>query len=349
MQTVWLDKPYYSLDAYIKRTFGEKYYKIALNGGFTCPNRDGTLSRGGCIFCSAGGSGDFAQKTDAASIQEQLSAGRTLFHEKNTGNRFIAYFQAYTNTYGPVSYLRDIYTAALAVPDVAGISIATRPDCLGPDVLSLLAEIKALYPDKFIWVELGLQTIHEETAAFINRGFPLSVFEEAAAALFRIQLPYIVHVILGLPGETKEQMYDTCSYLNHIPFPAEPAVSLSPSGKGCPPPLAKNALRPFGIKLQLLHILKGTVLADKYLSGGLPGFSVLSQEDYTDILIHCLEILSPDITIHRLTGDGPKDLLLAPLWSLNKKNILNTLHKTMRQRGTYQGRCFYDTGCIHTL
>lgn len=341
MNPLWLDKPYYSLDAYIKKTFGEKYYKIALNGGFTCPNRDGTLSRGGCIFCSTGGSGDFAQKTDAVSIQAQLSAGRSLFHEKNTGTRFIAYFQAYTNTYGPVSYLRDIYTAALAVPDVAGISIATRPDCLGSDVLSLLAEIKALYPNKFIWVELGLQTIHEQTAAFINRGFPLSVFEEAAAALSRIQIPFIVHVILGLPGETKEQMFETCSYLNHIPFSKKPAAALSPSAKDC--------LRPFGIKLQLLHLLKDTVLADKYLSGELPGFSVLSQEEYTDILIHCLEILSPDITIHRLTGDGPKDLLLAPLWSLNKRNVLNTLHRTMRQRGTYQGRCFYDTGCIHTL
>ena len=330
MNTEWLSKPYYSLDAYMKHTYGEKYYKLALDGGFTCPNRDGTLGRGGCIFCSAGGSGDFARRTDAASVREQLLIGRQLLSCKNTGSRFIAYFQAYTGTYAPVSYLRDIYTAALSLPEIAGISIATRPDCLGKDVLALLTELKAGYPKKLIWLELGLQTIHEETAAFFGRGYALPVFEEAMASLAQAAIPVIVHVILGLPNETPEMMYETVRYLNHIPNPQSPS--------------SNTVLRPFGIKLQLLHILQNTALGDMYLENRLPGFSVLSLEEYTDILIHCLELLSPDIVIHRLTGDGPKNLLLAPLWSLNKRNVLNTLHKTMKQRHTYQGRCFYAAG-----
>ncbi len=335
MNTEWLSKPYYSLDAYMKHTYGEKYYKLALDGGFTCPNRDGSLGRGGCIFCSAGGSGDFARRTDAASVKEQLLAGRQLLSGKNTGSRFIAYFQAYTGTYAPVPYLRDIYTAALSLPETAGISIATRPDCLGRDVLSLLAELKAGYPEKLIWIELGLQTIHEKTAAFFGRGYTLPVFEEAMAALAQIDIPVIVHVILGLPDETPEMMYETVRYLNHVPNPQSPS--------------AHTVLRPFGIKLQLLHILQNTALGNMYLEDRLSGFSALSQEEYTDILIHCLELLSPDIVIHRLTGDGPKNLLLAPLWSLNKRNVLNTLHKTMKQRHTYQGRCFYAAGSTNLI
>ena len=323
MNELWLGKPYYSLDAFCKNTYSEKYYKIALDAGFSCPNRDGTLSFGGCIFCSEGGSGDFASRTDASSIEAQLHAGRSLWKSKKTGNKFIAYFQAYTNTYGPVSYLREIYTAALSLPDIAGISIATRCDCMGREVLDLLAELKSLYPDKFIWVELGLQTIHEKTSAFINSGFTLTDFVQAMSNLTAIDIPVIVHVILGLPGETPVQMYETCKYLNRM--------------------------KPFGIKLQLLHILKNTPLGEMYLTNKLKDFSVLSLEKYTDILIHCLEILSPEITIHRITGDGPKDLLIAPLWSLNKRNVLNTLHKTMLARGTYQGRCFYDAGSIDSV
>lgn len=319
----WHAKPYYSLDAYCKNTFGEKYYKIALDAGLSCPNRDGLLSTGGCIFCSAGGSGDFAKKTDAVYVEKQLADGLTLFGDKKIGTRFIAYFQAYTNTYGPISYLRDIYTAALVLPDVAGISIATRPDCLSAEVLALLADLKSCYPDKFIWVELGLQTIHEQTAQFINRGYALPVFTQAMADLHKLDIPVIVHIILGLPGETPAQMYETCNYLNSV--------------------------KPFGIKLQLLHILKNTALAEKYECGELPDYAPLTLEEYTDIVIHCLELLRPDIVIHRLTGDGPKDLLLAPLWSLNKRNVLNTLHQTMRQRGTYQGRCYYDAGPTDTL
>lgn len=329
MNSAWLSKPYYSLDAYLKYTYKEKYYKLALDGGFTCPNRDGTLGQGGCIFCSAGGSGDFAARTTPASIREQLLAGRQLFSEKNTGSRLIAYFQAYTGTYAPVSYLQDMYTAALSLPEVAGISIATRPDCLGADVLELLTELKKHYPEKFIWIELGLQTIHEDTASFVGRGYPLPVFEEAMTALTGRNIPVIVHVILGLPGETPDMMYETVRYLNHIPDIRGTSYA---------------ALHPFGVKLQLLHILQNTALADMYLENRIAGFSVLSQAEYTDILIHCLELLRPDIVIHRLTGDGPKNLLIAPLWSLNKRNVLNTLHKTMKQRHTYQGRCFYAAG-----
>lgn len=329
MNPAWLSKPYYSLDAYLKHTYKEKYYKLALDGGFTCPNRDGTLGQDGCIFCSAGGSGDFATRTTPASVKEQVLAGRQLFRGKNTGSRFIAYFQAYTGTYAPVCYLQDMYSAALSLPEIAGISIATRPDCLGEGVLALLAKLKKRYPDKFIWLELGLQTIHEDTAAFIKRGYPLSVFEEAMTALSGLSIPVIVHVILGLPGETPDMMYETVRYLNHIP-----------DARG----MSHAALHPFGIKLQLLHILQNTALADMYLENRIAGFFALSQEAYTDILIHCLELLSPNIVIHRLTGDGPKDLLIAPLWSLNKRNVLNTLHKTMKQRQTYQGRCFYAAG-----
>lgn len=333
MKSDWLLKPYYSLDAFLKHTYGEKCYKIALDAGLSCPNRDGRLSTGGCIFCSAGGSGDFAVRADAPSIEEQLQKGRALFHDKKTGSLFIAYFQAYTNTYAPVSYLWEIYTAALAVSDIIGISIATRPDCLGEDVLALLKELKKLYPDKFIWVELGLQTIHEKTLRFLNSGLTLSDFEAAVTALDALEIPVIVHVILGLPGETAEDMYATCSYLNHIP---------KADAEG-------ETITPFGIKLQLLHVLKNTPLGAMYLAGSLKHFAPLSMEVYLEILIHCLELLSPDIVIHRLTGDGPRALLLAPLWSLDKRKVLNTLHKTMRQNNTYQGRYYDDAGSADPL
>ncbi|MCH5276004.1 MAG: TIGR01212 family radical SAM protein [Lachnospiraceae bacterium] len=323
MHTDWYGKPYYSLDAYCKNTYGEKYYKIALDGGFSCPNRDGRAGRGGCIFCSAGGSGDFAVNVEPCSISEQLETGRRLFGSKKTGTRFIAYFQAYTGTYAPIDYLQNIYTEALEQPEIGGISIATRPDCLPDEVLTLLTKLKSDYPNKFIWIELGLQTIHEETAAFCNRGYKLPVFKEAMEKLSSLAIKTVVHVILGLPGETPQMMYETCRYLNSTPA--------------------------FGIKLQLLHVLKGTALGESYLSGALPDFKVLSQEEYTDIVIHCLEILRPNMVIHRLTGDGPKNTTIAPLWSLNKRNVLNTLHSTMKQRDTYQGRSYHDAGCAYTI
>ncbi len=309
----WLGKPYYSLDAYCRNTYGEKLYKIALNAGLTCPNRDGTLDTRGCIFCNAGGSGDFAIETRTVpTAAEQLSEGRNLFREKKTGSRYIAYFQAYTNTYGPVPYLRKIYEDALAEESVCGISIATRPDCLGPEILTLLVDIREKFPDKFVWIELGLQTIHEETARFIRRGYDLSCFDSAVRLLRDNAFPIIVHVIIGLPGESAEDSYRTVDYLNHAGI--------------------------WGVKLQLLHVLKGTGLEPLYREGTV---SVLEKEAYLDILIHCLERLSPETVVHRLTGDGPKDLLLAPLWSRNKKDVLNSLHHEMKIRQTFQGRLLH--------
>lgn len=308
----WHGKPYYSLDAYLKNTYGEKLYKIAIDAGFTCPNRDGTLGLDGCLFCSAGGSGDYAVKAaEHPSVREQLDAGIALFRHKKTGARFIAYFQAYTNTYGPVSRLYALYREALDEPSVAGISIATRPDCISVEIIAMLSGLLETYPDKFIWVELGLQTIHEPTAALIRRGYPLSVYDACVSMLHRARIPVITHVILGLPGELKEHMLSTIEHLNRHGV--------------------------WGVKLQLLHVLQGTGLADLFAQGC---YQPLTQESYTSLVIDCLEHLSPDIVIHRLTGDGPRDLLLAPRWSLDKRGVLNTLHRTMKLQGAYQGRLY---------
>lgn len=323
---LWQGRPYYSLDAWCKQKYHEKVYKISLNAGLTCPNRDGTLDTRGCIFCSAGGSGDFAvplspngnragtlygRDLDSVSMQEQIAAGLSLFREKKTGNKFIAYFQAYTNTYGPVNYLNRIYRQALEHPDIVGISIATRPDCLGKDILALLTSLVKDYPDKEIWLELGLQTIHETTAAYIRRGYKLSCFEAACKELSALGIPVIVHVILGLPGETREMLLETISYLNGQPI--------------------------WGVKLQLLHVLRHTDLAEDYAAHK---FDILSKEDYLSLVTDCLTHLSPDIVIHRLTGDGPKDLLIAPLWSGNKRDVLNSLHRYLKERVSYQGMHF---------
>lgn len=305
---LWLDRPYYSLDAYCKHRFKNKVYKIALDAGLTCPNRDGTLDHRGCIFCSAGGSGDFAVKP-MNTVSEQLKAGRQMFGKKKTGDLFIAYFQAFTNTYGNPSYLEEIYEEALKEPYIVGISIATRPDCLPEEILSLLVRLKNKYPDKEIWIELGLQTIHDSTAEYIRRGYPLSVFDSAVQKLKELGFPVVAHVILGLPYETKEMVLETISHL--------------------------NKLKIFGVKLQLLHVLKGTDLALEFLENK---FQTLSREEYMDLLISCIRALSPDIVLHRLTGDGPKDLLIAPLWSLSKRDFFNSLHRRLRESGEYQGQ-----------
>ena len=307
----WHGKPYYSLDAYCKNTFGHKCYKIALNAHLSCPNRDGTLGNKGCIFCSAGGSGDFAVSTAGKTIREQIAEGLSLFGDKKTGQHFIAYFQAYTNTYASVEYLEKIFCSALSAPEICGISIATRPDCLPVEILKLLSDLRQRFSGKFIWVELGLQTIHEDTARFIRRGYSLSCFEEAIAHLKALQIPVIVHTILGLPGEAREQILQTMEYL--------------------------NACAPFGIKLQLLHVLQGTDLADCYLDGK---FEALTKEKYLSLLLECLEHLSPEIVIHRLTGDGPKELLLAPKWSCNKRDVLNSFHKLMKEQNSFQGKSY---------
>lgn len=303
----WNEKPYHSLDYEMKKRFGEKVYRLALNGGMTCPNRDGTVGYGGCIFCSAGGSGEFAAST-SLTISQQLLFQKEQIRSKRPVQKFIAYFQAYTNTYAPVDYLEQIFTEAISDPEIVVLSIATRPDCLGEDVLALLSRLNRIKP---VWIELGLQTIHEDTARLIRRGYPLSCFETAVRALHAHGIEVIVHVILGLPGETHAQMLQTCAYLNAQPIQ--------------------------GIKLQLLHVLRQTTLAEYYKDTQFP---IMTREKYIDLLIHCIEQLSPDIVIHRLTGDGPEPLLIAPLWSCEKRTVLNHLHAEFKRRGTWQGRCF---------
>lgn len=309
----WDGLPYYSMNTWLKQLFGTKAYKLSLDGGMTCPNRDGTCGTRGCIFCSAGGSGEFAARKTSAktSIAAQLEQGRQYFGGKNVGRHFIAYFQAYTNTYAPAARLEALYREALDEPAVVGISIGTRPDCLGGDVFELLDQLNKEYRDKQIWIELGLQTIHEDTAALIRRGYPLTVFEQAVTRLKEISLPIIAHVIIGLPGEDRAMMLKTCRYLS------ERGIS--------------------GIKLQLLHILKNTDLVELYRK---KTFDIPDMMEYIDIIISCLEILPPGMVIHRVTGDGPKNLLLAPLWSLDKRRVLNTLHQEMRRRGTWQSKAY---------
>ena len=303
----WGEKRYYSLDYYLKENYGEKLYKISLNGGCTCPNRDGTCGTRGCIFCSEGGSGDFAS-APSLSIFEQLRAGKELVSRKYHGNGYIAYFQAFTNTYAPITHLRKIFTEAIADPEVKILSIATRPDCLGEEVLALLKELNENKP---VWVELGLQTIHPRTAAFIRRGYELDVFERAVQDLNRIGVTVITHVILCLPGETTEDMLATIDYLNKLPI--------------------------HGMKLQLLHILKHTDLADIYEKNPFP---LPDMETYFQILGKCICQVRPDIVIHRLTGDGPKSLLIVPLWTGNKRLVLNAMQKYFREHDIWQGKDF---------
>jgi radical SAM protein (TIGR01212 family) len=310
---MWDQKRYHSLDYELKKQFGQKVYRLSLNGGMTCPNRDGRIDTRGCIFCSEGGSGDFAAN-GLLSITDQIEAAKKLVFSKIKNPeqaKYIAYFQAYTNTYAPISYLRRIFSEAIDHSDIVVLSIATRPDCIDEEVLSLLCELKEKKP---VWIELGLQTMHESTANLIRRGYPLSVFENCVKRLHDNGIPIIVHTILGLPKETKNDMLKTIKYISELPVQ--------------------------GVKLQLLHILSSTDLGTYYLQGKYQ--DVLTLEEYIDILIACLELLPGDMVIHRLTGDGPKKLLLAPSWSSNKKNVLNTLHKRMKELDTYQGK-YYPT------
>lgn len=290
---------YYSLNQYLKDTFGEKVYKLALDAGFTCPNRDGTLDTRGCIFCSGAGSGDFAECRNL-SVTEQIVQGKKRVEKKIKSGKYIAYFQAFTNTYAPVEKLRNVYEEALMQPDVAAISIATRPDCLPHDVIDLLAELNRIKP---VWVELGLQTIHEKSAEYIRRGYPLAVYDDAVRKLKNAGLTVITHVILGLPGETKEEMKQTVSYV--------------------------GAGGADGIKLQLLHVIHGTDLEKEYLAGK---FKTLELDEYVRLVADCLELLPRNMVIHRMTGDGDKRTLVAPMWSADKKRVLNAL------MGEIQGR-----------
>lgn len=308
---MWDERRYYAIDCYLKQKYGEKVYRLALNGGMTCPNRDGSLDSRGCIFCSPAGSGDFAQQMGTP-IARQLEAAKEQIRRKRNCRKFIAYFQAYTNTYAPVNYLREIFTEAINDPDVVILSIATRPDCLPPETLDLLAELNQIKP---IWVELGLQTVHADTSRFIRSGFTLECFHEAVRLLASRHIPVIVHVILGLPGETREQMLETVCHV--------------------------GSLNIFGIKLQLLHVLSGTDLGTLYRKSPFP---LLSQDEYCGLVADCLERLPEHITIHRLTGDGPKDLLIAPLWSRAKRSVLNQIAQTLKMRGTWQGKYFGSNG-----
>lgn len=287
---------YTSLNSYLRDTFGCKVYKIALNGGFTCPNRDGMKGDRGCIFCSQGGSGEFAGDP-SLSITEQIEQGKELVRDKNKDGKYIAYFQAFTGTYAPVPRLRKLYEEAISNPDIVALSVATRPDCLPKDVLELLDEMNRIKP---VWVELGLQTIHEKTAEYIRRGYPLSEYDRAVKELKNRDITVITHVILGLPGETTDDIKETVSYV------------------------VKSGID--GIKLQLLHILEGTDLAEEYRQGEV---RVLGFEEYIELVKECVDLIPPEIVIHRLTGDGDKKLLLAPEWSSNKKKVINRLRQEL--------------------
>lgn len=299
-----MEKPYRSLNAYYRTLFGRKTAKISLNAGFTCPNRDGVLGTKGCLFCSAGGSGDFAESA-ALSIPAQIAHGKAQTASKWPDAAYIAYFQAFTNTYAPVPRLREVYEAALSCPGIEGLSVATRPDCLPPDVLALLEEFSKRTK---LWVELGFQTANESTARLIRRGYSNNVFCEAVQALAARQIPVIVHIILGLPTEQQADVLRTIDLLNALPI--------------------------HGVKLQLLHVLSDSDLAALYAAGT---YTPLTQDEYIRLLAACIARLRPDIVLHRITGDGNADTLVAPLWSLQKRNVLNSIHKYLRENGIFQG------------
>lgn len=289
---------YLSFNKYLKDKFGQKVYKISLDGGFTCPNRDGKTGTRGCIFCSKGGSGDFAENRDM-SITEQIESGKKKVEKKIKSGKYIAYFQAFTNTYAPVETLRQKYEQAINHPDIVALSIATRPDCLGDDVLRLLDEMNKIKP---VFVELGLQTIHQKSAKYIRRGYDLSIYDKAVRDLKKIGVNIVVHVILGLPNESENDMLETVKYVCE-------------SGAN-------------GIKLQLLHVIDGTDLAKDYEKGL---FKTLEFDEYVNLIVKCVKIIPKDIVIHRLTGDGAKKDLIAPLWSADKKKVLNAINKALME------------------
>ena len=286
-----------TLSTVLREQYGEKIYKLSLSSGCTCPNRDGTVGSGGCAFCSEGGSGEFA--STATEIEVQIEEAKERIRKKVSAERFIAYFQSFTNTYGDVGRLKKLYEKVILRDDIVILSIGTRPDCLDDSVMEMLQYLNRIKP---VWVELGLQTMHDETAARMNRGYPLVVFEEALRKLKCAGIQVIVHVIFGLPGESKDDMLQTIHYL----------AELDPV--------------PDGIKLQMLNILKGTLLARQYDEQLFP---LLSMEEYTDLVAKSIRILPEEMILHRMTGDGPGNLLIAPDWVRNKKKVLNTIHRKM--------------------
>lgn len=299
---------------YYRNRFGGKVYRISLNSGMSCPNRDGTLDTRGCIFCSKGGSGDFAASA-SLSVTEQLVQAKQKIAAKLPKNKsrfagYIAYFQAFTNTYAPVSYLRQIFTEAVSDPEVVGLSVATRPDCLSPECVLLLSELNQIKP---VYVELGLQTIHKSSAEFIRRGYPLEVYDDAVSRLQSHGILVITHVILGLPKESYADMAATVTHVVNAGV--------------------------HGIKLQLLHVLKDTDLADYYRSAPASEFSCMSLDAYISVLQNLLPLIPEETVIYRLTGDGPKHSLIAPLWSGDKKNVLNTLHRQLERSFLCNPKC----------
>lgn len=294
---------YRSLNDELREKFGGKAYKLALEGGFTCPNRDGTLGNRGCVFC-LGGSGDFAEKP-CDSVTEQIEKAKAKVAHKNPSGKYIAYFQSYTNTYAPVLRLHELFTEAIEHPDICALSIGTRPDCLSDEVIELIEKLNEKKP---VWVELGLQTIHPKTAEYIRRGYPLEVFDSAVKRLKSAGIYVIVHMIIGLPGETPEMIAETAEYIGK-------------SGAD-------------GIKLQLLHVLRGTDLASDYEAGL---FRTLELDEYIGILEECIRRIPPEMTVHRLTGDGSKRHLIAPLWSADKKRVLNAINSAFSKDNLIQG------------
>jgi radical SAM protein (TIGR01212 family) len=304
---MWDNKRFHTLNYELKKKFGEKVYKVSLDGGFTCPNRDGTIGENGCLFCSDKGSGEFAGdkgKTIGEQIEEQL----LLIEKKFPKGKVIAYFQNFTNTYASVERLKKLYMEALAHPRVLGLAIATRPDCLPDEVLDMLEEINR---EHFLWIELGLQTIHKKTSDLINRGYSLDTFDTAVTELKNRNIIFVTHLILGLPGESKEDILDSVRFVNK-------------SGS-------------WGVKLHLLHIIKNTDLHNYYIK--YP-FKMMLKEEYISMIVDILEILDSNIVIHRITGDGTKETLIEPLWSLNKRSILNGVDKLLKQRETFQGKLY---------
>ena len=298
----------YMLNDFLKEKFNEKIYKVSLDGGFTCPNRDGKVSRGGCIFCSENGSGDFTA-TKLKSIHAQIEEQIDLVSKKYKGDKYIAYFQNFTNTYAEVSYLRKIYQEALSHEKIVGLAIATRPDCLGDDVLELLAELNK---KTFLWVELGLQTVNDDVARYFNRAYETGIYKEASEKLNKLNIKFVTHIIIGLPKEEEEDYLKTAIF-------------------------AQNC-GTWGIKLHLMYVVKNTPLEKLYLNGGL---KVNTKEEYVEKVINILENISPEIVVHRLTGDGDRETLVAPLWSIKKIDVLNSIHKELKRRNTYQGKLYY--------
>lgn len=312
MRKDWNGKRYNTLNGFLREKFnGEKTYKISLDGGFTCPNRDGKVARGGCTFCSARGSGDFAGDR-ILSITKQFHDVKDMMQKKWKDGKYIAYFQAYTNTYAPVEELREKYDEALKEDNVVALAIATRPDCIEEGVLDLLDEYnKKLYT----WVELGLQTSNDETAVRINRGYMRDTFTKAVEDLASRGIDVVAHIIFGLPGETKEDMLNTVRYVSKLPIK--------------------------GIKLHLLHVMENTAMAKELERGE---FKLLEMDEYIDIITEAIAMLPQDIVIHRLTGDAPRDLLIGPMWSLKKWEVLNAIDDALKERDLYQGKYFKEEG-----